>query len=305
MNRPSPEDSSKTLSLTQHVRSDPIMSALQHREWTLYAQPRGYDRHILLLKSGRAEITRGNLVTALEGPSITWLYASDDLTLKIRAGTSGHLLGMSYDILAGGFGLHAESANLRYMIDQTFTLSLGEREQDALEYSCEAIDYEIRHGGHASWMILGAHIRLISAEIWRLSGAEAIAHQSQGGVSPILQRFRQLLEVNFRHHWSIRQYAEAINISHDRLHAICKRKLGRSPLQLVHERLCHEGQHLLEHSTLTVEQIALSLGFKDASHFSHFFKRRTAFSPSRYRQLALDETADRGHASSANFADWP
>ena len=182
---------------------------------------------------------------------------------------------------------------------------VAELEKEVLQRSCSAIDYELRHGGRASWMLLGAHFSLIAVEIWRLSGAEDVAMKSQGGTSAILQRFRQLVENHFRNHWSIHDYADEIGISHDRLHSICTRKLARKPLDLVHERLCHEGKLLLERSSLTIEQIGHSLGFKDASHFSHFFKRRTGLAPSRYRQNFLDAETGQHLVSPETYADWP
>lgn len=292
-------------SINEHVRSENILSALQGREWSLNRKPGGHSRHVILLTAGEGQIVNGSHTMDLAAPSVTWLHSIEDPRLKIQAGATGHLLGMSHEILAGGFGNHPESANLRYMIDQRFTLKLDDRSKQTLQHSCNAIHYELRHGGRASWMILGAHFSLIAVQIWRLSGAEEIAQKSQGGVSAILQRFRQLVEINFRQHWPVKSYASEIGISHDRLHAICTRKLGRRPLELVHERLCHEGKILLEHSTLTIEQIAHSLGFKDATHFSHFFKRLTSMPPSRYRQNISASAADPTLHSAETFADWP
>ena len=294
-----------TYSVTGHVRSDPIVSALQNREWTLYGKPRGYSRHMLLLTAGSGEIINGDQILPVQAPSVTWLHASHNLSLKVRAGANGHLLGVSHNMLSNSFGEHMESASLRYMVDQTFSLALDEKDKQTLRHSCSAIDHELRNGGRASWMILSAHFSLIAVEIWRLSGAEDIAVKSKGSGSSILQRFRQLVEIHLRNHWTIQAYASEIGISHDRLHSICTRKLGRKPLELVHERLCHEAKLLLDRSTLTIEQIALSLGFKDAAHFSHFFKRRTELPPSRYRGNMLKPEANTDKLLPETFADWP
>jgi AraC-like DNA-binding protein len=292
-------------SVNEHVRSETINSALQRREWSLTRRPHGHTRHVILLTAGSGQAAIGSRAIHIKAPSVTWLHSAESARLALQAGATGHLLGMSHEVLGGSFGNHPESANLRYMIDQSFNLTLSQHSQTALQRSCAAIDYELRHGGRASWMILTAHFNLIAVEIWRLSGAEDIALKSQGSVSAILQRFRQLVEVNFRNHWTIKTYANEIGISHDRLHAICTRKLGRKPLALVHERLGHEGRILLEHSSLTVEQIAHSLGFKDATHFSHFFKRLTKTPPSRYRQQIQAKTVDAAATAPVTFSDWP
>jgi AraC-like DNA-binding protein len=227
--------------------------------------------------------------------------------LRLNGGGRGHFLGMSHEILVDGFGTRAESVNLRHMVDKTFTMTLDGRPQEmaALQGSFDRIDREVRAGDRASWIVMTAHLSLILVEVWRLSGAGDMAMQSEGTASAILQRFRQLVEIHFREHWMVADYAAEMGVSRDHLHDICKRNLARTPLQLIHERLTHESQLLLERSTLTIQQIAASLGFKDVSHFSHFFKRRTSLAPNQYRLMKTRAVAVERELPEATFADWP
>lgn len=44
-------------------------------------------------------------------------------------------------------------------------------------------------------------------------------------------------------------------------------------------------REMLEHSDLSVKEIGISLGFSNQNYFSEFFKKRSGYSPSEYREL--------------------
>jgi AraC-like DNA-binding protein len=112
--------------------------------------------------------------------------------------------------------------------------------------------------------------------------------------------------MHFRDHWTIPQYADALNTSTDRLHAVCQRVLGRSPLRLVHERLIQQACLLLERSALTVEQISNHLGFSDPAHFQRFFKKHLGEPPGAYRRDTEKAAAERREwRRHSTYADWP
>jgi AraC family transcriptional regulator, transcriptional activator of pobA len=114
------------------------------------------------------------------------------------------------------------------------------------------------------------------------------------------------VEMNFRDHWPIPRYADALAVSSDRLHAICLRELKRPPLKLVHERVIREAMLLLDRSMLTVEQISDHLGFKDPAHFNRFFKAKAGTPPGTFRRgIARSATRSDELRSIHSYADWP
>ena len=118
-------------------------------------------------------------------------------------------------------------------------------------------------------------------------------------------RFRHLVELHFREHWRIARYAEALGLSHDRLHDICVRTLKRPPLELVHDRLAHEACLQLVRSGLSIEQVAADLGFRTTANFSRFFRARTGNSPARYRASIARDRSEHEDQVMGSFADWP
>jgi AraC-like DNA-binding protein len=113
------------------------------------------------------------------------------------------------------------------------------------------------------------------------------------------------VEAQFRHHWPVARYAEELAVSPDRLHDLCVRSLGRSPRDLVHQRLVREACGLLSGTDLSIERLAADLGFGSASHFSRFFKRWMAVGPKAWREQVRAQAAAGRPLGPASYADWP
>jgi len=58
-------------------------------------------------------------------------------------------------------------------------------------------------------------------------------------------------------------------------------------LTIINERIILEAKRLLLYSDKTNEEVATSLGYKDAGHFSKFFKNNEGLSPTAFRTERL------------------
>ena len=72
---------------------------------------------------------------------------------------------------------------------------------------------------------------------------------------------------------------------------VVKRALGRTPTQIVKERLVKHAQWQLLHTLRPVKEIAAEVGLEDEFYFSRLFKQAIGLSPVKYREF---ETAIRG-----------
>lgn len=296
------------------MRGERISSGLQSRVWSLNREARASTRQIVLLTDGSAEArvpgapgSGDETAHQLTAPALLWLGEGRPVRLSVAAGATGFIAEAGSEVLVDAIGDQAESVSLRYMVDRSMLLSLtGQRAQRAdIAASLEAILRELQQPGRGSPMMLSAHLRILLVAMMRLSGMEEMALQSHGAGSRLLQRFRQQVEMHFRDHWKIAAYAQVLGISTDRLHALCTAELGRPPKALVAERLAREAGLRLERSSLTIEQLSHSLGFRDPAHFSNFFKRTTGLRPGQYRRI-MARTGGAGlQQSPASFADWP
>ncbi len=99
-----------------------------------------------------------------------------------------------------------------------------------------------------------------------------------------IREYEDLIETQFLTVRQIKTYADLMNLTPNHLNHICKKVLGKTASQLLHERIIIEGQRLLTHTTHSIQEIAFQLGFDDPSYFGRFFKKHAGQTPVDFRQ---------------------
>ncbi len=283
-----------------------IDCGLHARSWSFNGATGGVARQLVLMTDGGGEAEAGGQRLAIAAPALLWLGDMKPGRLRLEAGATGLRAQIGDDTLVDAIGDEAQSVALRYLVDRDFTLSLADHPEalGLIERCLSAVIAERQQPREASALLLSALLRIVLVSMLRVSGGR----ESLPGVGErmsLLQRFRQLVEMNFRNHWPVARYAAALGVSPDRLHAICTDGVGKSPKALVSERLAREAMLRLERSSLTIQQLGHSLGFSDPAHFSSFFRKMTGTPPGRYRRAVIDARTDRPALHAPSFAEWP
>lgn len=99
-----------------------------------------------------------------------------------------------------------------------------------------------------------------------------------------IARFRALLDLRFKEHLPIEQYAAELGVSAGHLSRICRETLGISAQDVVSRRIIHAARRELVYTNLPIKQLAATLGFSDENYFSRFFRKHTGVSPKDFRQ---------------------
>jgi AraC family transcriptional activator of pobA len=144
-------------------------------------------------------------------------------------------------------------------------------------------------GGNAPWRIAAIHASLAMALI--------LAARSQAALDPRatapanrkmlhLQRFRALLDRDYRTHKAVAFYAGELGITTTQLNRVCREFLGKSALGAINARLLLEAERDLVYTFIGIKEIALSLGFSDAAYFSRFFAKHKRCTPTQFRKQA-------------------
>lgn len=71
--------------------------------------------------------------------------------------------------------------------------------------------------------------------------------------------------------------------------------LGRSALEVVHDRLLLEAKRDLIYTSMTVKEVSNALCFSDPAYFTRFFARNAGLSPTAFRdarRAAREPTRD-------------
>lgn len=290
--------------LDRHLRIEPLAGALRAR---LLRQAQGDQReftHILLMESGETRLDLDGSLRELAGPVGMILPPGTDWTITLAPGAEGWWLGVSPAMLGDALGGSAEAQMLAPLTRAPVIAEAPEPLPDCGPSALPAKIYaETVTDTPGSHLVTIACLRLILADLWRRSSPGPAA-PGAGTDTRLLQEFRRLVELNYRSHLKVGDYAALLGVTYHRLHRTCWRNLQQTPLQLIHRRTMREAVMWLERSGLSIQQISNRLGFADASEFSHFFKRNSGIPPSRFRARARGASQG-SQLSSTSFADWP
>ncbi len=128
-----------------------------------------------------------------------------------------------------------------------------------------------------------AHLLAFLVALHRLRLISRQSALSLSRQADIAARFRALVERRFRTPRTIAAYSAELGITEKQLRSACLKAVGQSPLQQLRRRRVLEAKRLLTYSTMTVAEVAYSLGFDDPAYFSRVFSEETGAAPSAFR----------------------
>lgn len=287
------------------LNAERIACALQDRVFSLDAGRNAGTWRGLLLTAGYAEfrLADGNLPVA--ATSFAWTPWNEGCKLWMSAGSVGVYFAISARALDLALGLGPETQELRSLTFRTTVAAFDHVSADYvdIENAFSLILRESRSRNPAAAAIVSGQVRTLLALAWRKVATPTAPVRPLGRSEALIIQFRQLVEANFREHWTVSMYARKLGVSADRLHDVCTSSLGCAPKSYVSERIMQEIRLMLENTTLSIDQISTVLGFRDAQYFSRFVKQRAGQSPSAIRKrLAGDDSAAQAPES---YEMWP
>ncbi len=118
----------------------------------------------------------------------------------------------------------------------------------------------------------------------RKSTNELVLPQQRKSQTLLFVKFKSLVEANFEKKRTVQEYASLMNITAKHLSETVKSVTSHTALHYIHERIIHEAEYLLVYTVLSIKEIAFTLRFEDASHFSRFFKKNKQITPLNFRR---------------------
>ncbi len=99
----------------------------------------------------------------------------------------------------------------------------------------------------------------------------------------IAGQVKNYIDTHFDEQFTLQDISDAIRVSPYHLAHMFKENTGYSPMQYTVRRRLGEAQSMLITTSLSVTEIALSVGFGNPCHFNTMFSKYIGMSPSRYR----------------------
>lgn len=167
-------------------------------------------------------------------------------------------------------------------------LSLADdAESDYMKAAFQALDTEYR--GNALHRSLQVEALLSVILIWLGRRSAQPAHEEHAKTSrgsEHFQNFCQLIEENYMTHKPLSWHAHRLGITAAHLNALCRQAVGKSALELIHERMILEAKRNLVYTSMTISVVSYTIGFADPAYFTRFFKRQVGMSPKEFRLKA-------------------
>lgn len=156
--------------------------------------------------------------------------------------------------------------------------------------------YAEYHASHAdNFQLIYAYTQLLLLYVKRFFEAHAFTEEdlqqhNRNADIQLLSRFQTLIEYSFFHTpqdaalHSPSYYAGRLHVHPNYLNAVAKRITDKTATQHIHQHLLNLARQMLLQTDKSIKEIAFTLSFREATHFSAFFKKHTQLTPARYRE---------------------
>jgi AraC family transcriptional activator of pobA len=155
-------------------------------------------------------------------------------------------------------------------------------EEDRLEAMLHVLDDELQRPAGPDSSRLQGH--LISAILLMMERWPGVAPDQTNGDVELLRRFVRLLGKDYARHHDAAHYAEELRVPAAVLSHALSEVTGRGTKEWVLDHVMLEAARLLRFTDMTVQQVALQVGYEDPLYFSRAFKRHFGESPMAYRE---------------------
>lgn len=148
----------------------------------------------------------------------------------------------------------------------------------------DAIEHEIKNeADNSQYPILQnlVHNLLLTAE--RVKRKKGFIELKKGADLDYTVLFKELVDEKYHILKSVSHYAKLLSVSEKRLNQATSATLGKTPKQMIDERVLLEAKRLLNHTHLSIKEIGFALGFEEPTNFIKYFRRHTAKTPVEFR----------------------
>lgn len=146
------------------------------------------------------------------------------------------------------------------------------------------IDKEMHGEGSFSEAVLKSYLQLILALCSRekLDSMQTSILNQPFNIEKT--RIERLIDENYLEQRAPAFYAEQLNFSPSALSKKTKKYFGKSPIQLIQDKVILEAKKQLHLTFKSVKEIASDLNFQDEFYFSRYFKKGVGISPTHFRE---------------------
>lgn len=242
---------------------------------------------ILYLQSGAGDVLLDNVKVSVQAPCVLFIPSQIVHGFSWAGAVEGHVITAVQPPLESITRMLCPALSAQLLKPQVIAVPRWSRSQDPLLPLCLSLyeEYHNRAREHVACSMSLLLALLIQAMRFSPSGDSPALPNNRRGQQ--VTSFRELVDLHFRQHRSLNDYADELGVTAATLGRLCQEQLGMTPMTIINARLILEAKRELAHSSQSVKQIAHGLGFSDVGYFSRFFRKHVHSSPGEFRSQAL------------------
>ncbi len=186
----------------------------------------------------------------------------------------------SYSKNSKGYILAFDKHLINFSIDliNNSFVDLSKKDIQLFKYLFENLINESKKKDNLSKKIIVSGIHYLLNNLIRLTSLK-----NQKIKPKLILKFSKLVAENISKNLSVKDYATKLHLTVERLNNICKDNYGQNPKAIILDKKITEAKRLLYFTELSIKEISFHLGFEDSSYFSRIFKKKTGFSPTKFK----------------------
>ncbi len=258
-------------------------------EWTIRPHAHTNLNHLFFITQGAGQVRTEAEAQPFAAPAVFIIPAGVIHAFAFEAESAGSVLTISGAYLTDVVG---RDPALRAVFARPAVLD-ARPEADEVAHGLRRLERELTWAAPAhEAAVESCLLSLLVAGLRLMARSSPSTQLVAGRQAELTARFRGVIEQRYREHPPLETYAQALGVSVSQLRNACLKAAGAPPLRLIHERLMLEARRLLIYTSLTVAEVAYSLGYDDPAHFSRGFAQHAGCSPRAFRRREADRLRD-------------
>lgn len=265
----------------EFVHSERIVDRSSRHDWTIEPHAHPGLWQVLLIEEGTALLASERGQREVTGPGAFVVPSGAVHAFRFSPHAQGWVLSFAAALLndprlvafVGALDLASEGARWRPLGDAPVAL-------ERLGWAMADIDRALGAGEGFTAATLASLTVVLAA----VAGIQDLEARRPHPRATLAERFAALVEVHYRQHWSVTDYAGVLGTTAATLTRACREAFGKAPAGLVHDRLLLEARRYLAFTAAPVGTIADRLGFADPAYFARFFKSGTGMTATQWRE---------------------
>jgi len=237
--------------------------------------------HIFLITAGGGEVMMEAARRGFSGPHLFIIPSGLVHGFSFQADIDGHVLTLANTFLADLSRRH----DLNDVFEDFRLIAIGQRAANrALKRRFLALRGELDWRAPAWRATAEGQLLSLLVDVWRLGRDEAALALPTSPAHRLVTQLRGEIERVYRDNCPLAHFLEVLRVSEPQLRYACDKLGAPPPMRMILERRLTEARRLLLYSDMSINDIALYLGFDDPSYFSRLFARETGAAPRSFRR---------------------